>query len=126
LVTAFFPLPSVSYFSASKYGMHFSSIHYGESDESTSVTSAAVPELVGVQPAGLAMLTGQQWHHSAQPSSSTGTLPPSAALHPAAGHTAMTVLSPLGNSHRVSLLPCCSPNQLPDAAHNHSDCASRS
>ena len=70
------------------------SIHYGESDESTNVTPAAVPELAGVQPAGSVVLTGWQWHCSAQPGSSTGTLPPPAALCPAASRVAVTELSP--------------------------------
>lgn len=74
--------------------MHFSSIHYGESDEPTNVTPAAVPELAGFRPASLVVLTAEQQHCSAQPGSSTGTLPPPAALCPAAGHVAMTVVSP--------------------------------
>lgn len=68
-------------------------ILYGESDKSTNVTPARVPELVGVQPAGSVVLTRWQWHRSAQPGSSTGTLPP-AALCPAASHITMTALSP--------------------------------
>lgn len=76
-VTVFFPLPSVSYFSVSKYGMHFSSIHYGESDESTNVTPAAVPELVecsaslldGAHHIAAALLRSARQQHRHPPSS---------------------------------------------------------
>lgn len=48
----------------------------------TNVTHAAVPELVGVQPASFVVLTREQQHRSAQPGSSAGALLLLATLPP--------------------------------------------
>lgn len=84
-------------------------VHYGGSR----VTPAAVPELVGVQPAGLVVLTQEQQHCYTQSGSSTGTLLPPAAPCPTVGRIAMIVLSPAQEqpqSHTAALLhsqtPC--------------------
>lgn len=116
LVTVFFPLPPVSYFSESKYGMYFSSIHYGDSHEATNVTHAAVPELVGAHPAGMVVLTGEQQHRPAQPGSSTGAL------------LLLATLPPLCHSHTPALLrshtaPRCSPQSQGLSQHVLRSCS---